>query len=221
MPMHAPLQQHPNVAPHADSNGCHLLARKTRVLLAHCAACSEQWHAPPFIVWKGAERRSKIAVRKKHISCIVLYCWYVYQIIIVSLYTPQTTYLSHSHICRYIYIYRIFMYHNIMSYHITSNIHIIFLSTKNTSFLHLSNQLACASRARRFASSAWEECPGPTLPPGKPPATAMARVHDTRFALVSLVAGCLGSLWWGHFLLGLGITSGLQTLSKQQLIGLT
>ncbi len=48
MPMHAPLQQHPNVAPLVDSNGYHLLARKTRVPLEHCAACSEQWHAPPF-----------------------------------------------------------------------------------------------------------------------------------------------------------------------------
>lgn len=139
MPMHAPLQQHPNVAPHADSNGCHLLARKTRVLLAHCAACSEQWHAPPFIVWKWAEKHSKIASRKKHISCIVcivIYCGYVYSISCLSIHHKPHIY----HILIYVHIYNIyhiFLYHNIISYHITSNIHIILLSTKNTSYIYI------------------------------------------------------------------------------------
>ena len=85
------------------------------------------------------KNHSKIAARKKHISCIVcivIYCGYVYSISCLSIHHKPHIY----HILIYVHIYNIyhiFLYHNIISYHITSNIHIILLSTKNTSYIYI------------------------------------------------------------------------------------
>ena len=52
---------------------------------------------------------------------------------------------------------------------------------------------SCASRARRFSSSAWEEWQGPRLPPGKPPA---AMASWGRFRVPGLLYG-YKQKWYG------------------------